>query len=82
MKVLADAKTDRVLGAHMIGPDAGDMIAECCVAMEFAAASEDIARTCHPHPDPLGSPPPGGHGRRRLDDAGLRDQAACGWALA
>jgi dihydrolipoamide dehydrogenase len=50
VKVLADAKTDRILGAHMIGPDVGDMIAEYCVAMEFAAASEDVARTCHPHP--------------------------------
>ena len=50
VKVLADAKTDRILGAHMIGPDVGEMIAEWCVAMEFAAASEDVARTCHPHP--------------------------------
>ena len=50
MKVIADAKTDRVLGVHMIGPDVSEMIGEACVAMEFAAASEDIARTCHPHP--------------------------------
>lgn len=50
VKVLADAKTDRILGAHMVGPNVGDMIAEFCVAMEFAAASEDVARTCHPHP--------------------------------
>jgi dihydrolipoamide dehydrogenase len=50
VKVLADAKTDRILGAHMIGPDVGEMIAEWCVAMEFAAASEDVARTMHPHP--------------------------------
>jgi dihydrolipoamide dehydrogenase len=50
VKVLADAATDRVLGVHMIGPDVGEMIAEYCVAMEFSAASEDIARTCHPHP--------------------------------
>jgi dihydrolipoamide dehydrogenase len=50
VKVLADAKTDRVLGAHMIGPDVSEMIGEYCVAMEFAAASEDVARTCHPHP--------------------------------
>ncbi len=49
-KVIADAKTDRILGAHLIGPNVGDMIAEFCVAMEFAAASEDVARTCHPHP--------------------------------
>ena len=50
VKVLADAKTDRVLGVHMIGPGVGEMIGEYCVAMEFSAASEDVARTCHPHP--------------------------------
>jgi dihydrolipoamide dehydrogenase len=50
VKVLADAKTDRILGAHMIGPMVSEMIAEYAVAMEFAAASEDVARTCHPHP--------------------------------
>jgi dihydrolipoamide dehydrogenase len=50
VKVLADAKTDRILGVHMIGPSVSEMIGEYCVAMEFAAASEDVARTCHPHP--------------------------------
>ena len=50
VKVIADAKTDRVLGVHMIGPSVSEMIGEACVAMEFAAASEDVARTCHPHP--------------------------------
>jgi dihydrolipoamide dehydrogenase len=50
VKVLADAKTDRILGAHMVGPDVGEMVAEWCVAMEFQAASEDVARTSHPHP--------------------------------
>ncbi len=50
VKVLADARTDRILGVHMIGPDVGEMIGEYCVAMEFGAASEDVARTCHPHP--------------------------------
>ena len=50
VKLLADAKTDRVLGAHLIGPMAGDLIHEICVAMEFGAAAEDIARTCHAHP--------------------------------
>jgi len=50
VKVLADAKTDRILGAHLIGPSVSEMIGEYCVAMEFAAASEDVARTCHPHP--------------------------------
>ncbi|CAN1560239.1 Lpd Pyruvate/2-oxoglutarate dehydrogenase complex, dihydrolipoamide dehydrogenase (E3) component, and related enzymes [Caulobacteraceae bacterium] len=50
VKVLADAKTDRILGVHMIGPNVGDLIAEYCVAMEFSASSEDVARTCHPHP--------------------------------
>jgi dihydrolipoamide dehydrogenase len=50
VKVLADAATDEVLGAHMIGPSVSEMIGEYCVAMEFRAASEDVARTCHPHP--------------------------------
>jgi dihydrolipoamide dehydrogenase len=50
VKILADAKTDRVLGVHILGPDAGNMIGEAAVAMEFGAASEDIARTCHAHP--------------------------------
>ena len=47
---VADAATDRILGAHMIGPDVSETIGEWCVAMEFAAASEDVGRTCHPHP--------------------------------
>jgi len=50
VKLLADAKTDRILGAHVIGPMAGDLIHEVCVAMEFGAAAEDLARTCHAHP--------------------------------
>lgn len=50
VKILADAKTDRVLGVHIIGPEAGTLIAECVLAMEFGASSEDIARTCHAHP--------------------------------
>jgi dihydrolipoamide dehydrogenase len=50
VKILADAVTDEVLGAHMIGPSVSEMIGEYCVAMEFRAASEDVARTCHPHP--------------------------------
>jgi len=50
VKILADEKTDKVLGAHIIGPHAGELIAEIGVAMEFGASSEDIARTCHPHP--------------------------------
>ncbi|WP_407518645.1 dihydrolipoyl dehydrogenase [Methylobacterium oryzisoli] len=50
VKVLADAKTDRVLGVHIVGPDAGNLIMEVAVAMEFGASSEDIARTCHAHP--------------------------------
>jgi dihydrolipoamide dehydrogenase len=50
VKILADAKTDRVLGVHIIGADAGNMIAEAAVAMEFGGSSEDIARTCHAHP--------------------------------
>ncbi len=50
VKVLADATTDRVLGVHIIGPRAGDLIAEAAAAMEFGASSEDIFRTCHSHP--------------------------------
>ena len=50
VKILADAKTDRVLGVHIIGSDAGNMIAEAAIAMELGAAAEDIARTCHAHP--------------------------------
>ena len=50
VKILADKDTDRILGAHIIGPMAGDLIHEICVAMEFGAAAEDLARTCHAHP--------------------------------
>jgi len=50
VKILADAATDQVLGAHIIGPNAGDLIAEIVLAIEFGAAAEDIARTCHAHP--------------------------------
>ncbi len=50
VKIIADSKTDRVLGVHMIGPHTGDMIAEMAIAMEFGASAEDIARTCHAHP--------------------------------
>jgi dihydrolipoamide dehydrogenase len=50
VKILADKKTDRILGAHIIGPDAGTLIAELATAMEFGASSEDVARTCHAHP--------------------------------
>jgi dihydrolipoamide dehydrogenase len=50
VKVLADARTDRVLGVHIIGPRASDMIAEAVTTMEFAGSSEDIARICHAHP--------------------------------
>jgi dihydrolipoamide dehydrogenase len=50
VKILADAKTDKVLGVHIIGPEAGNLIAEATLAMEFGASSEDIARTCHAHP--------------------------------
>jgi dihydrolipoamide dehydrogenase len=50
VKILADARTDRVCGVHMVGADAGNMIAEAAIAIEFGAAAEDIARTCHAHP--------------------------------
>ena len=50
VKIVAHAETDRILGVHILGPRAGDLIAECVVAMEFSASSEDIARICHAHP--------------------------------
>ncbi len=50
VKILADAATDRILGAHILGPMAGDLIHEVCVAMEFGAAAQDLALTCHAHP--------------------------------
>ncbi|MEO1207353.1 MAG: dihydrolipoyl dehydrogenase [Pseudomonadota bacterium] len=50
VKVLADAKTDQILGVHMVGPHAGELIAEAAVVMEFGGSSEDLARTCHAHP--------------------------------
>jgi len=50
IKVLADAETDRILGVHIIGPNAGEMISEAVLGMEYGASSEDIARTCHAHP--------------------------------
>ena len=50
VKMIADAETDRILGVHIIGPNAGEMIAEGTLAVEYGASSEDIARTCHAHP--------------------------------
>lgn len=50
VKILADKKTDRLLGAHIIGPGAGEMIAEAVIGIEYGASSEDLARTCHSHP--------------------------------
>lgn len=50
VKFISDAKTDRILGAHIMGPNAGELIAECVLAMEYGASTEDIARTCHGHP--------------------------------
>ncbi|MAX72391.1 MAG: dihydrolipoyl dehydrogenase [Nioella sp.] len=50
VKILADKETDRILGAHIIGPSAGDLIHEVCVAMEFGASAQDLALTCHAHP--------------------------------
>lgn len=50
IKVLSDAKSDKILGVHMIGPAVGELIAEAVLAMEYGASSEDIARTCHAHP--------------------------------
>jgi dihydrolipoamide dehydrogenase len=50
VKIIADAKTDRLLGCHIIGPDAGTLIHEACLVMEYGGSSEDLARTCHAHP--------------------------------
>ncbi len=50
VNILADARTDRILGVHMIGPHVGEMIAEAAVIMEFGGSAEDLARTCHAHP--------------------------------
>jgi dihydrolipoamide dehydrogenase len=50
VKLIADATTDRILGCHIIGPAAGDLIHEVCVAMEFGASAQDLALTCHAHP--------------------------------
>ena len=50
VKILADEKSDRILGVHILGPRAGDLIAEAAVAIEFGASAEDLARACHAHP--------------------------------
>jgi dihydrolipoamide dehydrogenase len=50
VKILADAQTDRILGVHILGPRAGDLIAEAAAAMEFGASAEDLAHVCHAHP--------------------------------
>ena len=50
VKILADKATDCILGCHLVGPSAGDLIHEICVAMEFGASSQDVALTCHAHP--------------------------------
>jgi dihydrolipoamide dehydrogenase len=50
VKIVADAKTDRILGAHVLGPRASDLIAELSLAMEFGASAEDVARSVHAHP--------------------------------
>jgi dihydrolipoamide dehydrogenase len=50
VKFLADAETDRILGVHIVGPNAGEMIAEGTLALEYGASTEDIGRTCHAHP--------------------------------
>ena len=68
VKILADAKTDRVLGVHILGPDAETMIAEAAIAMEFGASSEDIARTCHAHPTLSRGGEGSGAGRRQARD--------------
>ena len=70
VQVLADKETDRILGMHIIGSNAGEMIAEGVLAMEYGASSEDIARTCHAHPTVSY-----GHGRARPGRPGQGGQA-------
>lgn len=50
VKILCDKKTDKILGAHIIGPNAGEMISEAVIGIEYGASSEDLSRTCHAHP--------------------------------
>ncbi len=69
VKILADAKTDRVLGVHIVGADAGTLIGEVTLAIEFGAAAEDIARTCHAHPTLVGGGEGSGAGRRWPSDS-------------
>ena len=79
VKLLADKTTDRLLGAHIIGPDAGTLIAELTTAIEFGASAEDVARTCHAHPTPERGGEGSGSGGRR---AGVAYLAACHRPLA
>jgi hypothetical protein len=71
VKILADKETDRILGAHIIGPMAGDLIHEICVAMEFGASAQDLALTCHAHPDLFRGRARGGAGLWRRTDPQL-----------
>lgn len=50
VKIITDKITDKILGVHIVGPNAGEMIAECVLGVEYGASSEDLARTCHAHP--------------------------------
>ena len=68
VKILADKETDRVLGVHIIGADAGNMIAQAATAMEFGASAEDIALTCHAHPTETEAVKEAGSGRARASD--------------
>ncbi len=74
VKILADKTTDRVLGAHIIGPDAGTVLPELATAMEFGASAEDVARTCHAHPSLSEAVKEAAHGRRRPGDPHLRGE--------
>jgi dihydrolipoamide dehydrogenase len=73
VKMLADAQDDEILGVHIVGPMASELIAECVVAMEFRASSEDIARICHAHPSLVGGHQGSGAGGRQADAELLRD---------
>ena len=72
VKILADAATDRVLGAHIVGSGAGEMIHEAVVLMEFGGSAEDLARTCHAHPTMSEAVKEAAHGGRQARDPHLR----------
>ena len=82
VKILADAATDRVLGVHIVGFGAGELIAEAVVLMEFGGSAEDLARTCHAHPTHVGSGQGSGAGGRQARDPHLVARVAQNWGYS